>query len=139
MTAVSVPAENESDSVVRPVLGEIRIVAEQDHRLVGARLGPPAREVGRWDRDRIDAFYRRSGYLTERVTTTRNEADGQVTLEYQIAPGPKTSIMVSGLDVDAALRSRLEQAWSDAVYDEFLIDEAVCVIKERLSTDTATG
>jgi hypothetical protein len=66
----------------------------------------------------------------------RSEAEGQVTLAYQIVPGPKTSIMVSGLDVDAgASFPRLGQGVVDAVYDEFLIDEAVGVIKERLSAE----
>ena len=94
-------------------------------------------DFGAWqaDRDRVEEFYRRSGYLAARVTTSRVETGDQVALTYQVLPGPRTSIAVTGLDVDADLRSRLERAWSDAVVDEFLIDEATGILTEVLAGD----
>ena len=102
------------------------------------RLKPGRRfDFGDWqsDRDRIEAFYRRSGYLTARVMTTRMETGDEVALVYQIAPGPKTSISVTGLDAGNALRPRLERAWADAVFDEFLVDEATLIITETLARE----
>ena len=92
-------------------------------------------DFGAWqsDRDRIEELYRRSGYLTARVTTSRVETGDQVALRYQVLPGPKTSITVTGLDADADVRSRLERAWSDAVVDEFLVDEVTGIVKEALA------
>ena len=102
------------------------------------RLKPGRRfDFGAWqsDRDRIEAFYRQSGYLTARVMTTRMETGEEVALVYQIVPGPKTSISVTGLEAGNALRSRLERAWGDAVFDEFLVDEATGIIKETLARE----
>jgi outer membrane protein assembly factor BamA/autotransporter translocation and assembly factor TamB len=92
-------------------------------------------DFGEWqsDRDRIEALYRRSGHLTARVDANRTEEENTVTLVYSVMPGPKTSLTVTGLDVDAALRSRLERAWSDAGFDEFIADEATQILKTELA------
>ena len=100
------------------------------------RLGPGDRfDFGAWqaDRDRLDAAFRREGYLTARVATTRMESGNEVALAYQIVPGPRTAIVVTGMDVDQGLRTRLEQAWSDAVFDQFAVDEAGQVVRDFLA------
>jgi len=99
------------------------------------RLSPgEAFDFAEWqdDRDRLESLYRREGYLTARVATRRTEQDGGVTLAYDIAAGPQTVIAATGIDLDPALRSRLETAWFESVFDEFLIDEAVQTVREDL-------
>ena len=84
------------------------------------------------DRDRLENLYRREGYLTPRISARRTEQDGGVTLAYEVAAGPKTVIVVRGIELDSTLRSRLETAWFESVYDEFLIEEAVQTVREDL-------
>jgi outer membrane protein assembly factor BamA len=85
------------------------------------------------DRDRVESLYRSEGYLTARVTARRMDQGQTVTLAYQIAAGPRTLIAVTGLEVSSALRSQLETAWSQSVFDEFLIDEATQAVREDLA------
>ncbi|MBI4885495.1 MAG: translocation/assembly module TamB domain-containing protein [Acidobacteria bacterium] len=99
------------------------------------RLRPGARfDFARWqaDRDRLDTLYRSEGYLTARVTARRLEAAAGIALSYVIAAGPATRIAATGIDLDPALRSRLETAWVQSVFDEFLIDEARQVVRDHL-------
>ena len=118
------------------ITGELVFAEARIQELIRLRQGSRF-DFGTWqtDRDRIEEFYRRSGYFTAAVKTTRMETGDQVALVYQVAPGPTTSIIVTGLPVDNALRSRLEQAWTEAVFDEFLVDEATGIIKETLARD----
>jgi outer membrane protein assembly factor BamA len=87
------------------------------------------------DRDRLEAFYRAQGYLTVRVTPARSEGGDGMSLVYAITPGPQTRIEVSGIDLDGTLRSRLETAWSESVFDDFLVEEATAIVQERLAQD----
>ncbi|HEX2462647.1 MAG TPA: translocation/assembly module TamB domain-containing protein, partial [Vicinamibacterales bacterium] len=86
------------------------------------------------DRDRLESLYRSEGYFTARVTARRMEQGESVALEYTIAAGPRTVIAVMGIDLGSALRSRLETAWVESVFDEFLIDEATQVVREDLAS-----
>jgi outer membrane protein assembly factor BamA len=100
------------------------------------RLRPGERfDFAEWqtDRDRLESLYRSEGYLTARVTARRMDQGQTVTLAYQIAAGPRTLIAVAGLEVSSALRSQLETAWSQSVFDEFLIDEATQAVREDLA------
>ena len=102
------------------------------------QLGPGDRfDFGRWqtDRDRLERLYRMQGYLTARVVARRSDEGGGVALTYEIAPGPQTRIDVTGLTVDAALRSQLETAWAEAVFDDFVVDEAAGIVRRRLAAD----
>jgi outer membrane protein assembly complex protein YaeT len=84
------------------------------------------------DRDRLEALYRGERYLTVRINARRtDEADG-VALVYDIAAGPLTSIEITGIEATSALRERLETAWAEAVFDEFLIDESTDVIRAEV-------
>ena len=40
-----------------------------------------------------------------------------------------------GIDLNGALRSRLETAWAQSAFDDFLQDEATQIIRERLAAD----
>ena len=85
------------------------------------------------DRDRLENLYRSEGYFTARVMARRMEQGEGVTLAYDIAAGPRTVIAVTGIDLGPALRSRLETAWFESVFDEFLIDEATQAVREDLA------
>lgn len=80
----------------------------------------------RWreDIERLGAWYHTRGFLQARIRASRNEQpDGRLALLYRVTPGPHTEIVVEGTPVSSKLRQTLERAWSDAVFDRFLIDE----------------
>jgi outer membrane protein assembly factor BamA len=89
----------------------------------------------RWqtDRDRLEALYRREGYLTARITARRKDAADGAALTYEIAAGPQTRIEMAGLDLDDALRVQLETAWAQSVFDDFLVDEATQIVRAHLA------
>ncbi|MBI3050401.1 MAG: translocation/assembly module TamB domain-containing protein [Acidobacteria bacterium] len=100
------------------------------------RLRPGDRfDFGRWqdDRDRLESLYRSQGYLAARVRATRADAPSGVALAYEIEAGPQTRIAVTGLELDSALRSQLETAWSLSVFDEFLVEEAAQIVRSHLA------
>ena len=100
------------------------------------RLGPGDRfDFASWqaDRDRLEALYAGANYLTARITPQRSEAEGGLTLEYQIVAGPSTQIVATGLELDAALRRRLAAAWAQSAFDDFLRDEAAQIVRESLA------
>ena len=84
------------------------------------------------DRDRLEALYREERYLTARINARRtDEADG-VALVYDIEAGPLASIEITGIEASSALRERLETAWTESVFDDFLIDEAAGIVRADL-------
>ena len=138
--AVASGNESQRTQAVRVVsvsiMGEL-VIPEQRLRSL-LRLEPGNRfDFVEWqaDRDRLEQFYQREGYLTARVTASRSDVEGGVTLTYQVTPGPQTRITVTGLDLDSTLRSRLEIAWAQSVFDEFLIDEATTIVRETLARE----
>jgi outer membrane protein assembly factor BamA len=102
------------------------------------RLGPGDRfDFADWqaDRDRLEEVYRQEGYLTARVTPNRSDGPDGVSLDYHVAAGPATRTLVTGIDVSSGLRSRLETAWIESVFDGFLVDEAEQIVREELARD----
>ncbi|MBI2829439.1 MAG: translocation/assembly module TamB domain-containing protein [Acidobacteria bacterium] len=100
------------------------------------RLAPGDRfDFAEWqaDRDRLGEVYRREGYLTARVTPNRSDGPEGITLDFQIVAGPETRIVVTGIDLSQALRSRLETAWVQSIVDDFLVDEAAQIVREDLA------
>jgi outer membrane protein assembly factor BamA/autotransporter translocation and assembly factor TamB len=85
------------------------------------------------DRDRIEEAHHRAGHLTARVVPQRSEGADGVMLNYQIAAGPETQIVVTGLDATGSLRARLEAAWIQSVFDDFLVDDATSIVREELA------
>lgn len=83
-------------------------------------------DFGAWqdDVDRLERWYHEGGRLEARVRASRTVApDGRFELLYRVTPGPVTELRVSGTELPDRLRRRLEQAWSDSVFDRFLLDE----------------
>ena len=100
------------------------------------RLGPGDRfDFADWqaDRDRLEEVYRREEYLTAHVTPDRSDGPDGVVLDYRIVAGPEIRILVTGIDLSPALRSRLETAWAQSVFDDFLVDEAAEIVRGELA------
>ncbi len=85
------------------------------------------------DGDRLEEMYHRERYLTVRVTLTRADGPDGVELDYQIVAGPETRLLVTGIDLSPALRFRLETAWAQSVFDDFLVDEATQIVRDELA------
>lgn len=74
--------------------------------------------------DRMQAWYRDRGRLEARVRADRSTRDdGSIALRYRVAPGPETALVLEGFEVSRRLRRSLEEAWTSAVFDRFLVDE----------------
>ena len=85
------------------------------------------------DRDRMLALYHELGYLTTRVNATRTEGDAGVALTYSIVAGPRTEIVVRGVALPDAVMSELRAAWTDTVFESFLVDEATDIVRRALA------
>ncbi len=87
------------------------------------------------DRDRLEQYYEDQGFREVRVAARRDDTTGVVALGYEITPGPRTSIEVSGYQLSRETTAALEHAWSDSVFDGFLIEEAVDIVRSALAAD----
>ncbi len=87
------------------------------------------------DRERIEALYRRESYLEARIDSQRSEGAAGMTLAYEIAPGPRTRMVVTGHRIGPATIDRVETAWSEAVVDEFLVEEVRDIVSAELAHD----
>lgn len=100
------------------------------------RLQPGDRfDFASWqdDRDRLEDLYRNEQHLAARVAARRaDQADG-VALTYEIAAGPQTIIRLAGIDAARSLVARLESAWVQSVFDDFLVDEAAQIVRSDLA------
>jgi outer membrane protein assembly factor BamA/autotransporter translocation and assembly factor TamB len=84
----------------------------------------------RWqeDQDRLAAELRQDGHFEARVSARRSSpsSDGAsaIDLTYDVHRGPRTVVDIEGVPNEGALRPTLERLWSEAVLDEFLVEEA---------------
>jgi outer membrane protein assembly factor BamA len=85
------------------------------------------------DRHRLERALWSAGRLEARVAASRTDREGGVVLEYTIQAGPPTAIAVSGYPLDREARRRIEEAWAQAVIDEFLEDEVRAIVTEALA------
>ncbi len=104
------------------------VATEDEPRLRSALRLTAGRQFDfvRWreDVERVHEAYRTRGFFEVRVRVSRaDQPDGRTVLVYRITPGPRTELRVEGTDVSPGLRRRLETAWSDSVFDRFLIEE----------------
>ena len=97
-------------------------------------------DVRTWqlDRERLEAFYRDLGFAVARIVprrTVTSGADGErVHLEYRIDPGPRTLLIVNGIDVSGAERDDLMRTWSQAVLIEFLEEDLTRSLRALLAS-----
>lgn len=137
----AVRSNQASRSVERPRVSAVRLtgtLAFPEERLRRElRLGERDRfDFIDWqdDRDRLERFYQRQGRLTARISAGREDlADGTVQLNYEIDAGPATTVVVTGADLPQQTITRIETAWSRAVFDAFLREEAERIVREELA------
>jgi outer membrane protein assembly factor BamA/autotransporter translocation and assembly factor TamB len=89
------------------------------------------------DRDRLERFYRNRQHLAARITTGREESGERVDLTYTIEAGPETHIRVNGAMLPGSVLEELETAWSQSVFDGFLIEEAETAVRRELARQAA--
>jgi outer membrane protein assembly complex protein YaeT len=96
-----------------------------------------------WQRDvdRIKESYTERGYYEARVRPTRDaSADNQsVTLTYRIDQGPKTNVVIEGHPLHNDLLQDLHDAWSRAIFDRFLVDDARWRVQQDLMSEGYVG
>ena len=86
----------------------------------------------------MEQFYRDRDRAEARVTTRRSggagtSAEAAITdISYDVRPGPRTSIVIDGFTVPRRVIDSIRTAWSHAVIDEFLIDEAQAIVRGEL-------
>jgi outer membrane protein insertion porin family len=88
-----------------------------------------------WQRDidRLRADYMAAGHYEARVRGRRVEdVPGSVGLEYRIQPGPRTELVVQGVELPDDERRAIEVAWTRAVFDRFLLDEIEAIVRRHL-------
>ena len=88
----------------------------------------------RWqdDRDRIEKYFHDQNHFEARVVTKRTPEPADATrfaLTYDVQPGPRTTVQVQGYMLPSKTLRDIEQAWSGAVVDELLAEEAVRVVR----------
>jgi outer membrane protein assembly factor BamA len=84
------------------------------------------------DRDRLERFYQRQQHLAARIVPTREESEG-VVLTYTIEAGPETHIRVAGMTLPDRALQEIEIAWTQAVFEGFLVEEAEAIVRRELA------
>jgi len=85
------------------------------------------------DRDRLERFYHERQHLAARVTTQREDAADSVELAYMVDAGPETRIQVSGMSLPRSGLQEIETAWTQSVFDGFLIEEVEGIVRRELA------
>jgi hypothetical protein len=88
----------------------------------------------RWqeDRDRLVDTLHARGYLEARVAARRDAGAETIVLDYDITPGPRTTLEVEGFALPARSIAEMKTAWADALFDEFLKEDLAIVAKRAL-------
>jgi outer membrane protein assembly factor BamA/autotransporter translocation and assembly factor TamB len=92
----------------------------------------------RWqdDRERLETFYEQRRRLEARVVA-RREAEpsgtGRVRLAYDVRPGPQSAVAVDGFPPSRSAAAAIDHAWARSVADEFLIEEAIDIMRADLA------
>ena len=88
------------------------------------------------DRDRLERFYRQQRHFAAQIATRRDDAEG-VVLTYTIDAGPETRVRVMGVTLPDRVLREIETAWTQAVFEGFLIEEAVDIVRRELALQAA--
>jgi outer membrane protein assembly factor BamA/autotransporter translocation and assembly factor TamB len=93
----------------------------------------------RWqeDRDRLRAYYVDRGYRDARVSARRIENitddDPTVTLEYDVARGPRARLEIEGRRLPGRVVRQLEEIWNNAVIDVSLTSDLADAVRRHLA------
>ena len=85
------------------------------------------------DRDRLERFYQRQQHWAARITTNRAESGAGVELTYTIDAGPETRIRVMGVSLRRSVLEEIQTAWTQSVFEGFLIEEAEGIVRRELA------
>ena len=85
------------------------------------------------DRDKVERFYHERQHLAARITTRREESADGIQLTYVIEAGPETHIQVMGVTLSRKVLEEIETAWTQSVFDGFLIEEADQIARRELA------
>ena len=136
----AVRSANTSREIEQPRVSSIRI--EGDTRFPEDQLRDRLRlkdgdrfDFIKWqdDRDRLERFYHERQHLAALVTTHREDAPGSVGLKYTIEAGPETRVEVSGMTLPRNAFEDIENAWTQSVFDGFLIEEVEGIVRRELA------
>lgn len=116
--------------------GDAPLVEAQLRQTAGLDVGDTF-DIGEWQqaRERLEAQLHGQGFLETRVASTRQEQPEGVALTFDIQTGPSTALAVTGYVLPAATRAAIEEAWTQSVFDDFLRDEAVALVRQALAAD----
>jgi outer membrane protein assembly complex protein YaeT len=104
----------------------------------------------RWQRgrDRLIAWYHDRDFLEARISARRREmppagpaagaeppGSSGLVLEYEIERGPLTRLDVEGFSLSGDAIERMREAWADAVFEGFLLEDLQVMARERLMQD----
>ena len=91
------------------------------------------------DRDRLEEEAGRQGFAEAYVVARREprsppegESRAEVALRYAVRRGPRTALLVEGVD-DETLRRRILLAWSRGDFEAAIEDETEALVRERLA------
>jgi outer membrane protein assembly factor BamA/autotransporter translocation and assembly factor TamB len=85
------------------------------------------------DRDRLERFYQRQQHWAARITASRAEAGAGIELTYTIDAGPETRIRVMGVTLPRRALEDIQTAWTQSVFEGFLIEEADGIVRRELA------
>ncbi len=92
----------------------------------------------RWQQnlDRLTEAYTDLGYLEARVRGTRTErGDGQIDVTFTVERGPMCVIVVDGITLSNAEEAAIREAWTQSVFDRFLVQDTETLIRRRMLAD----
>ena len=94
-------------------------------------------DVAEWQRarDRLERALWRAGFMEARVSTSRTEGPSGITLSFVLESGDRTVLAVSGYPLSRAGRDAIEAAWTQSVFDDFLREEAVAIVRRALAEE----
>ncbi len=139
-----VPAASAGAAIASPEVasvsfeGDLAPLTEADLRRL-VRIEPGERfDFHDWqqDQDRLSRAYVDRDHLEIRVRGRRVEReDGRIDVVFELRPGPSTRLVVNGLTLSGREMEGIREAWTRAVFDRFLIDDAEARVRRHLLAD----
>ena len=116
------------------LMGDLRFPEPQVRGVLASQRGDRFDFID-WqeDRDRLERFYQRQQHWAARITTNRAESDAGIELTYTIDAGPETRIRVMGVSLRRSVLEEIQTAWTQSVFEGFLIEEAEGIVRRELA------
>jgi outer membrane protein assembly factor BamA/autotransporter translocation and assembly factor TamB len=116
------------------VMGDLRFPEEQVRGALRLNEGDRFDFID-WqeDRDRLERFYHTRQHLAAHIVTGREESPDGVGLNYTIEAGPETHVSVTGATLPGSVVEEIETAWTQSVFEGFLIEEAEGIVRRELA------